>query len=205
MNKFQQEKLIPPKEMGKNNEVEEIVSCNSRSQALEKFESAVDKLLNINCWHHTSETPGISAEFQLKDETGRNISGKATEGYYIQIDIPGPGSNAGNGYDWVEIEKIIDQRNSNAENELVGIRVRACSNPTNRNNDTAHFFTDDATSTFIIERKNETIYARYFGRNEVINNETNTPDTIRNSLIGMAAKFGFSEIQWKALVKGFLK
>lgn len=204
MNKFQREKLIPPKAMGKNNEVEEKVVCNSRAQALNKFKIAVDKLLDINCWHHTSKTLQVSAEFRLKDETGRLISGKAKKGHYIQIDIPGPGSKAGNGYDWVHIEEIIDRRNSTAENELVGIRVRACSNPANRNNDTAHFFTDDATSTFIIERRNEIIYSRYFGRNEVINSDTNMPDKIRNSFIGLAAKFGFSEIQWKALVKGFL-
>ncbi|MEO6818164.1 MAG: hypothetical protein ABI266_04345 [Ginsengibacter sp.] len=205
MNKNQQDKLVPRKEEGKHNEVDERLICNNRIDALQIFDRAVDKLLDINSWQSTADTSGSSAEFVLKDENGQSLFELPKKGNYIQIDIPGPGSKSGNGYDWVRIEEIIDQRDSAAENELVGFMVRPCSNPTKKENKTAHFFTEEATSTFIIERKSEIIYSRYFGRNEMINHETNMTDKVRNSLIGLAAKLGFSEIQWRSLIKGFLK
>jgi hypothetical protein len=204
MEKNISDKLIPEKIEGKNNEVEESIICDSHEDAEKKFTDAVNKLLDINSWHQTVENSGASAEFRMFDRGGKSIKGNAKEGDYIRIDVPGPGPIAGSGFDWVCIEKIIDQRNADGENEMVGLKVRPCSDPASVDNDTAHFFTDEATSTFIIERTGKIVYSKYFGRNEVVNTETNTPDKIRNSLIGLAAKFGFSEIQWKSLMKGFL-
>lgn len=204
MNKNASDKLVPEKKEGKNNEVEESARCDSRIDAKKKFDNAVDKLLDINSWQQIAKTSGASAEFRLMDRRGESLEKVAKEGDYIRIDVPGPGPKAGSGFDWVRIEKIIDQRNPDAENEMFGLKVRACTEPATDEKDTAHFFTEEATSTFIIERRGDTVYSKYIGRNEVINTETNTPDKIRNSLIGLAAKFGFSEIQWKTLIKGFL-
>ena len=205
MNKNAYNELIPGKGEGKNNEIEENVTYDSRTNSLDKFNSAVERLLNINNWQDTAKTSGASAEFKLVDISGDTLFDTPKEGDYIQIDVPGPGPGAGKGFDWVCIEKIIHQRDPNAENEMVGFKVRACSDPTTVKDEIAHFFTDSATSTFVIERKGNTVYSKYFGRNEVINTDTNITDKIRNSLIGIGAKLGFSEIQWKSLIKGFLE
>ena len=69
----------------------------------------------------------------------------------------------------------------------------------------AHFLSDDATSTFIISRKNNTITASVHGRNEKPNTEAaGLLDKIRNAIVGTTAVAGISKIQWKLLVKGLL-
>ena len=73
-------------------------------------------------------------------------------------------------------------------------------------NEIAHFFEEGATSTFILQLQNNTVFASYYGRNEVPNTDVERlTDKVRNALVGMAAYVGISEIHWKALLKGFLK
>ena len=40
------------------------------------------------------------------DKKGENDDGIAKENEYFKIDIPGLGSAAGDGYDWVRVEKV---------------------------------------------------------------------------------------------------
>ncbi len=67
----------------------------------------------------------------------------------VQIDIPGPGPASGEGYDWVRIEALEDNSPASDE-ESCGMRVRSCKDPNINSDDTAHVFTSDATSTFLI-------------------------------------------------------
>src|SRR5690606_8240500 len=144
-------------------------------------------------------------DFALKDSNGNNCDREAREGDFFQINIPGPGPATGDGYDWVHVEKIIEESDPEGEEECAGIQVRACKNPQNKKDDTAHFFTDQATSSFIIERKGLTVYSRYHGRNEVLNTDTEkVQDKIRNTLIGTGALAGVSELQWTTLINAFL-
>jgi hypothetical protein len=161
-------------------------------------------MLNVNIWHKLSGF--ASAEFQLKDEQGMASHRLAEIGDYFQIDIPGPGPSAGDGYDWVQVEAIEDHSDPDAEDESYGMRVRACKNPNKGGDDTAHFFTSDATSTFIIERKGNTVSVSYHGRNEVLNTDMNKlKDTVRNVIVGAGAMAGISELQWSRLIKSFLE
>jgi len=131
----------------------------------------------------------------------------AQVGDYFKIDILGPGSESGDGYDWVQIEAIEDHSNASVKKESFGIRVRPAPNPEKDSNDkeTAHFFKDEATSNFIIERNGRTVSAEVHGRNEKPNTTAHKSlDKIRNTVIGSSAILGLSHIQWKKLVKGII-
>ena len=112
---------------------------------------------------------------------------------------------AGQGFDWVKLEAMMENTLPDAEYSL-GIRLRACANPLHKEMGTAHFFNGDATSTLIVKRNGNTVTVSYHGRNELPNTkDVNTTDKIRNAVVAAGAIAGLSEIQWKALVKGFLQ
>jgi hypothetical protein len=195
--------IIPPKAKGKNIDLAQEVTLDTRSAANDTFDTACKRMLTVRDWHQLAGP--ATAAFSLKDEQGNDCFREAKPGDYIQIDIPGPGLASGDGFDWVKVEAIEHRRNSKSEAESIGMRLRACSNPNTSGHETAHFFSDDATSTFIISRKDKTVAATYHGRNEVINTNTKTTkNTIRNVIVGSGAKAGISELQWTALIKSFL-
>jgi hypothetical protein len=86
------------------------------------------------------------------------------------------------------------------------MRLRPCPAPGKENNDTAHFFHDGATSSFIITRKDNVVTASYHGRNELPNvNTESAADNVRNGVVASGALLALSELQWAALLKGLLK
>lgn len=125
------------------------------------------------------------------------------EGDYFLINIPGRGLLSGGGYDCVQVVKITESKKSGKDE--TGITVKPVSNPKNSDPDTAHFFTDDASSTFIVRREGNTIYAEVHGRNERANtNSENIIDKARNLIVATGAMLGLSEVQWKSLTKVLL-
>ena len=146
----------------------------------------------------------VGAEFQLTDKKGTAISRPAKKGDHIRIDVPGPGSKAGQGYDWVHIEEI-EQVNTN-EFDGIAIKVRPASNHNTEDNNIAHFYAEQSTSTFVLTWENNTVTVSIYDRNIEANEETNQPlDKIRNALVGLGAKHGFSKMQWQALADGLLE
>lgn len=198
------QKLIPVNFTGKQNDLDFSKTYANSVSVIEAFDIASKKVLLINDWHTLS---GIArTDFVLNDSEGNTCTRCAREGDYIQIDIPGPGPKSGNGYDWVKIEKVVIEPQIDNGRGIVGILVRACKNPFFTGEDTAHFFKNDATSSFIVQRKGNTVTASYHGRNEVLNTGSKrTKDNVRNAIVGAAAFAGGSEIQWNTLIKSFLK
>jgi hypothetical protein len=128
----------------------------------------------------------------------------AQKGDHFKIDIPGPGSVTGEGYDWVQIEEIVEERDE--QSDSIAIRVRPASNPRNEKSDVAHFFTNAATSNFIVKREGTKVSAAVRGRNEKPNTEAEAViDKARNTAVATGAITGFSNYQWKSLVTGLLK
>lgn len=195
--------LIPENTKGKPVDLDTSVSLPTREKAQDCFRRAYKRLLNPPVWHQLGGA--LSAEFVLVNDKGQELERLAEVGDYLRIDVPGPGGHSGRGFDWVVVEMIEDKANPGAEEESVGMRVRACENPAGNEKDTAHFFQSDATSTFIIRRKGNTVTAAYYGRNEVSNTNTEKQtDKLRNALIALGAMAGLSELQWSGLIKGFL-
>jgi hypothetical protein len=196
--------IVPGQREGAQTNATETVAAASEQQAKELFIKAKQRLLDINSWH-TFAGAG-SATFRLTDEKGDGVSRPPQKGDLICIDIPGPGPAAGDGDDWVEIEAIDDSSDPSSTTESIAIRVRPAPNPATASNDTAHFYTSAATSSFVVQREGNKVFAAEHGRNEVPNTSEagKVIDKARNTAVALGAMAGMSEIQWKALVKGLL-
>lgn len=194
-------KTIPENKKGKSNDLTATTALNSHELAVDKYNQAKTRMLNPSVWNDLIE--GLGAAFELVDNAGNSLYRNAETGDYVKIDIPGPGPQAGSGYDWVVVEKI-EERHSGKEQEC-SMRLRPSAPPFDKEGPTAHFFTDAASSTFIIERMNNLVLATYHGRNEVPNVETGkVEDNVRNAAVSAGAMAGLSEVQWLALIKAFL-
>lgn len=195
---------IPSQYQGDQSDVGQHVDASTPRQAHSNFVEASRRLLNVNAWHEIAGPP--SANFQLMDAGGANLDRLARVGDYIRIDIPGPGTKTGHGYDWVQVESIEDQPDPGSDNESLTMKVRPASNPENTEPDIAHFFDDSATSTFMVKRDGLRVTASIHGRNEVPNtNVERTADKMRNAVVANAAASGIAAMHWSLLAKGFLR
>ncbi|HSC37103.1 MAG TPA: hypothetical protein VLD19_04505 [Chitinophagaceae bacterium] len=195
--------LVPENREGKQTDLDYSVTLPTREEALDTFKRAYKRLLNPGVWHKLSGV--ASAEFQLVGKKGNEEHRLAQVNDYFKIDVPGPGPAAGDGYDWVKVELVENKANPSGEEEIVGMKLRPCQNPQGAGKDTAHFFRSDASSTWLIVRKGNTVTASYHGRNEVPNTSTERKmDNVRNALVAAGASAGLSEAQWSSLTKAFL-
>lgn len=167
------------------------------------FLKAREKLLSVNEWHALAGS--ATAVFHLTDATGAAANRQVQPADYFKIDIPGPGNTTGKGYDWVRVEAIEDQM-QDAYHVWTAIKVRPASSPVNGKAETTHFFSPEATSTFLVERKSCVVTVSVFGRNEKPNKESEgILNTVRNTIVAISALLGFTKPQWTSLVKGILK
>ena len=193
--------VIPPQEAGAQSDTYAFKKLDDDTTAKLFFKVVCDRLKNVNSWQKYSGD--LTADFRLCDEKGNEVDRSVQKSDRFKIDVPGPGTIAGNGYDWVKVEAI--EESALSEGEMIMLRVRPASNPTDEKNDTAHFFTEDSTSSFIVKRIKDTVSAEVHGRNEKLNVGTgNILDKTRNALAGAAAIAGASEFQWKSLTKGLI-
>lgn len=198
---MKKETLIPPAGEGKNINLQEEKMLADKSAAEQLFELASKRLLNPREW---KDLTGVgTASFKVigpdKQEADRGLQ----KGDFVRIDIPGPGGSSGDGYDWVRVDMI--EISDRSEDRFAGIKLVPCDNPLNDEPDAAHFFDENSSSTMIVTLNEKTVTASYHGRNETVNNETESVvDNIRNTVIAAGALLGFSEIQWKKLIRGFL-
>lgn len=193
---------IPKQEVGSKVDAVEKISLADEATAIDFFGVVKERLLSVNKW---AEFAGTNmSTFQLTDAFGNQVNRAAEEGDYLKIDIPGPGTALGKGYDWVKIEEFKTE--SKPDMDMITMRVRPAENPLSKNTETAHFLTEQASSTFQVKRVGKHIYAEEHGRNEQANTYTSdTLDNLRNMVVGWAAMLGFSYPQWKALVKGLIR
>lgn len=194
------QKHIPAQEIGEQMDVVEKRSFDDEADAIDFFEVVRHRLLDINKW---SALSGSLSKFQLTNSFGNLVKRLVQEGDFLKIDIPGPSAGVGEGFDWVLVEAVIEEKEVGMQ--AVTLRVRPSLNPLSSHNDTAHFLTEQATSTFQVKRIGKHIYAEEHGRNEQTNTYTqSTADNIRNMIVGWASMLGLSYPQWKALVKALI-
>jgi hypothetical protein len=192
---------LPEQKEGAEKNIEATEELGSVEEAKKLFEAAKRRLLNVNGWDKICGK--LSSVFKLTDALGNEIEGQPQVGHFFKIDIPGPGTASGKGFDWVRVEAI--EENTEADTETILIRVRPADNPSTDDKNVAHFFSDKATSNFVVARKNNTVTAAVYGRNEIPNTATDKPlDKTRNVVVGTSALAGFSNPQWKSLANGVL-
>lgn len=195
--------IIPVPAGGINSDTCSYIYCSDEKHAAFLFEKASRRLLDVNTWGNF--TSKLCAGFALTDSKGNLVEDEAKEGYRIRINIPGPGSKTGKGYDWASIEKIELSGNRSIDEEYVAMKVRPSSNPKRILGRTAHFFKSHATSTFRVKRSGLQISCSVKGKNEKPNiNQKTFLGSLRNFLVAILSIFGFSKLQWKCLTKGIL-
>jgi hypothetical protein len=194
--------LIPQQEQGSSSDTFHSIECDTEEQAVDLFNTAKQRLLNVNEWEQLT---GIaSADFQLTDRYGKEVQRSVQRLDHFRINIPGPGNVTGKGYDWVRVEEIHEENEE--DQTAVYIKVRPATNPQNSDPEVAHFFDDDATSTFTVKRYGKKVTAAVHGRNEKPNTHSdNLLDKARNAIVSVTALNGFSKLQWKQLVKGLIE
>lgn len=195
--------FVPEHVIGKKLDLEETIKGKTLEAAIQIYERACTRLLNPPVW---KQMCGIfSASFILVDNKNKEINRLLQQDDFIRIDIIGPGPTAGLGYDWVQVEMLSVNKVSSAE-ESMSVTLRPTHRPGDTAATTAHFFSSEATSTFVIQRTGCQVTVGYFGRNEVANvNDVELIDSVRNTVAAAQAKLGFSHMQWSALIKGLLK
>lgn len=200
---MEKDDLIPSQQIGKQTDAVKEKKFSSSPKAREFFDKAVSRLLDVNNWHKIS-TIEVSC-FQLFDRKGLELERIASEGDFIGIDIPGPGTSEGKEYDWVHIESMEHYSNAESDTDFTVFVARPCSVPGQMGSKTAHFFTRSATSTFLIFRKGETVSAEVHGRNEVTYvHQEGILGNVRNIMVNAGNTLGMSYLQWDLLVSGIL-
>lgn len=192
---------VPEQRDGRLINAETTKEMPDTAAATDLFQIAKARLLNVNGWKQLAGN--ALAEFRLTNHLGLDIAGPAEEGFYFKIDIPGPGTKAGEGFDWVTVENV--ETHISEGEESIAVTVRPAANPTSSDPSTAHFYSDESTSTFIVSRKNTIVTALVADRNIKPNPSAKAlTDQIRNAIVGTAGMFSFSKVQWKSLTDGLL-
>jgi hypothetical protein len=168
-------------------------SYPSQQEAIQALERAKSKLYDINCW---SYLPGFDSTFILYDREGNQTESKKPEkGYFVKIILPGPFPE-----NWVVIDHILE------EALFAEIKVSPCPSPFKDDKEaTDHFFTQEASNTFRVELKGNTLLALEMGRDETINNrgEEAGNRAIVNTIIAEGGWMGINRVQWDKITDYF--
>lgn len=196
------ENKIPAQQEGGHSDTVSKKEFPAEETAKTFFETVKSRFFNVNDWELFAGEE--KAEFAMMNALGEILHRKPAEGDYLRINIPEPNNPTGDKYDWVQVNEI--EHKTNADEESIMIRVRPCPSPLNKEEETAHFFADDATSTFIVKREKNIISAEVHGRNEKPNTENlGIAEKIRNTLVAIGGILGGSKFQWKSLTEGLIK
>ena len=193
--------IVPSQYTGEEIEAESSVKSEDDNKAKLFYNKVKDRLLNVKDWHKA--TGILSARFYILDSSGKEVGRAVQKNDYLKIDIPGPGSKEGEGYDWVQVEELNEIDEDNIQS--IGFRVRPCSNPFSEKNETAHFYDEKATSNFIVTRERSEVRVTIIDRNIKPNTQAELlTDKIRDTVAGITAIGIFSKIQWQQLAEGLL-
>ena len=196
--------IIPQQTSGTGKDNRAQVELSEPQHAREQYEMARARLLDVNHWGDMSGF--LSASFQLLDPEGKQVKNRLPmTGDYFKIKVPAPAPL--NEYDWVKVERVEEINEPDKDRQLTAIRVRPASDPSQRTTETDHFFSPEATSSFIVEREGNRVSAEVHGRNEKPNTDeaNGLASEIRNTVIAAGAMLGLSDMQWNKLVKGILQ
>ena len=191
---------IPKQQAGSSFDVRETIMATTDAEAGQYYAASRERLLNVNSWGDLAgEAPDT---FILTDALGKPVARMAAEGDLIKIHLPGPRTAIGDGADWVRIEKIEEQ--ATQKDRLTALTVRPTQHPELAGDAVVHFYSDSSTNTFIIHLHGKEVTASIHGRNEQVNSHTDWLDLIRNLVVALPAKAGFSNPHWQMLAKGLI-
>jgi hypothetical protein len=189
---------IPEQESGNAHDAVAKEKCETMEEAVTLYTRAVHRLKDINGWTELSKE--MKSSFKLFDSSGSPTKREPKVGDYIRNDIPGFSNPKGS--DWV---KILDISESH-DKVLFSIKVTPSPNPQIPDDETAHFYDEQATNTFVIQRDGNTVTAGVHGRNEKPNiHEVDLKSKVRNMFMGVGGMLGSGKIHWENFAKSLLK
>lgn len=192
----------PQQKKGGFHNTESIKEFDSPEMAVKEFAILKSRLYSVNQWKDFCGD-GF-ADFRLYDSSVNYVDRSPLKGDFMRIDIPDPGTIE-SGYDWVKVTDISNQHTKEDEFENISITCSPSKEPGSSDKEhTAHFYSSDATSTFMISRGDTYIKAAVYGRNETANLDAGFLGKVRNLAIAAGGMMGISKIQWKRLTDALL-
>src|SRR5690554_3846211 len=164
LKKLKKEKEVIAGEATKDKVYSSDQSFPTREEAVREFQRSVEKLFDVNRW---SNMPGITSTFQMYDADGvEKHATKPQANDFIKIILPGPTPE-----NWVMVTNLEENE------ESAEFTVSPSINPTEKEenqDEIAHFFIAEATSTFKVLLEGNQISAYEIGRNEGIKDRKST-------------------------------
>jgi hypothetical protein len=195
---------LPPQVTGRQTDFTQEHKYESLEAAHTGFRQAAGRMLSVSNWHEYSGAG--SAKFTLCNNQGEELDVMAEEGFFMSVDMPVPGPDAGMGLEWLMIERLVSEGDAHSAEEYVLMTMRPIPDPRQSKEAIAHFYTDESTNTFIVRRDGLLVSAGAHGRNESANTEgVDLLDKLRNTAIALMARIGLSGGQWQKLVDGIVK
>lgn len=169
-----------------------------------KFEILKQRFLDVNSWKENSAVG--ASEFKLFSKNGQPANRRPEIGDKIRINIPGPGGIQTDSYDWVDVIDYRETKNADEGTFSIVMTCRPAHPPRQENEENiAHFYGEDATSTFMITKGKDYVMASVHGRNEKPNTKkAGWLDAVRNFFIGSGGILGAGKAQWKLLTEGLI-
>jgi hypothetical protein len=174
------------------------------AEAKSAYLAARERMLDVNHWYRYAGL--LSSSFQVTDEHGDDVDRRARAGDFIRIDVPGPGSSKGGGFDWVEIKTIKDNNALDEGGDRCLMTAQPSANPKEPEKGTAHFLKKGASNTIVVKRDGNKVMAVIETQDEEANKEPGKPlENIRNYAMATAGILGVSNMQWNSLAKGLIE
>src|SRR5690349_20505451 len=98
---MEEKEIVPPHVSGVQTNTESFKEFETEQEAKDFYLIARERLLDINHWQDIAGK--ATASFQVTDRNGKAVTREVQKGDHLKIDIPGPGSSSGEGYDWVKV------------------------------------------------------------------------------------------------------
>ena len=193
---------IPTQSKGGFHDTVNMYCAENQREADIFYNRLRSRLEAVNAWETYSDK--VKTGFALFQPGTRNTTTALEEGNLIRIDIPGIGNPRGKGYDWTKIVDI--QKREDGDYPFFSFTVKPCPFYGGSEEPVAHFYTEDASSTFIVRRFGTCIYAEVHGRNAVENcTDGDLLDNLRNKSVAIGSKLGIGNLNWLAFTESLLR
>jgi hypothetical protein len=199
---FIENENIAVQKIGNQTDMIELIRLANEKDAEQLYNAAKLRLLNMWNWSNLAEGP--SSEFELTDSNGNPVNRPAVCGDKFKIDLRSEALFGGY-KGWVEIVYIQDEFDPFENIAVTSVKVVPTLDPKNEVTKAGNFYTNDASSTFVVRRIGQVVSAEIYGRNEVVANKgMQFLNALRHFVGTIAAKLGFPMSEWKRLAKGLL-
>ncbi len=187
-------KLIPVQKIGKCTDTFSSLEINELNNPDIAYKSIKNRLLDVNNWAHYATL--TNADFILLDDKGHKIDRLVAQGDFMKVRFSRLQKIISARHDYVRVNSIITV--PTIFGDAVVMQLQPAHNPSKPGFEIDHFFTAEASNTFVLYRDAAKIHLSVHGRNEVPNFKVSkTIKKIRNMLFAVLGILAVSKVQWK--------